>query len=76
MSNGKTTPVAAPMAGKIIKINVKPGEAVRQNQPLLVFEAMKVEMEIMAPATGTVKEVLVQGGQIIDAEQTLVIIES
>jgi len=71
MSNEKTSHLTAPMAGKIIKINVKPGDTVRENQPVIIFEAMKIEMEIMAPANGTVKEVLVSPGQIIEVEQTL-----
>jgi biotin carboxyl carrier protein len=75
MSDGTTTKVTAPMVGKVIKVNVKPGDKVSQDQPMVVFESMKIEMEIMAPVAGTVKEILVSVGQAIDAEQTLATIE-
>lgn len=64
------------MVGKIIKVNVKPGDKVVQDQPIIVFESMKIEMEIMAPLAGTIKEVSASVGQVIEAEQTLTTIES
>ncbi|MBI4834131.1 MAG: biotin/lipoyl-binding protein [Planctomycetes bacterium] len=76
MSEGKITKVTAPMVGKVIKVNVKQGDKVNQDQPMVIFESMKIEMEIMAPVAGTVKEISVAVGQAIEAEQTLVTIES
>jgi len=76
MADGKITPVKAPMVGKIIQVLVKPGDAVKENQTIIVFESMKMEMEIVSPATGTVKEVKVAPGVVIEAEQVLLTIES
>ncbi|MEI2416629.1 acetyl/propionyl/methylcrotonyl-CoA carboxylase subunit alpha [Orrella sp. JC864] len=50
--------LAAPMPGKIIAIPVQAGQAVKQGQPLLVMEAMKMEHTLTAPADGVVGELL------------------
>jgi biotin carboxyl carrier protein len=76
MTESQITPVKSPMAGKIIQVLVKPGDAVKENQTIIVFESMKMEMEIVSPATGTVKEVKVAPGVVIEAEQLLLTIES
>ena len=46
--------VNAPMPGKILKVNVNAGTAVKKGDVLLVLEAMKMENEICAPQDGTV----------------------
>ena len=50
--------LAAPMPGKVIAVQVKNGAQVAKGAPLLVMEAMKMEHTIVAPADGTVDEVL------------------
>ena len=50
--------LAAPMSGKVIAVQVKNGAQVTKGTPLLVMEAMKMEHTIVAPADGTVDEVL------------------
>ncbi len=50
--------LSAPMPGKVIAINVARGARVSKGAPLLVMEAMKMEHTIVAPADGTVDEVL------------------
>jgi 3-methylcrotonyl-CoA carboxylase alpha subunit len=49
--------MTAPMPGKIISISVRPGDAVKQGQALLVMEAMKMEHTITAAADGKIDEV-------------------
>ena len=49
-ASGKTQ-VKAPMQGNIMKINVKPGDAVKKGQVLMVLEAMKMENDIPCPKT-------------------------
>jgi len=70
---GATT-VSAPMPGKILKVSVQPGSAVKSGELLLVLEAMKMENEILSPASGTVKEVRVKAGDSVNTGDTLVII--
>lgn len=63
--------VSAPMPGKIIKIAVHPGAAVKEHALLLVLEAMKMEHRIEAPAAGRVAAVLVTQGDLVAAGATL-----
>jgi biotin carboxyl carrier protein len=63
------------MVGKIISVTVKPGDKVQENDPVAILEAMKMEMPIVAPVTGTIKEVCVGPGQEVEAEAVIAIIE-
>ena len=47
--------VTAPMAGKVIDVKVNVGDAVNEDDDLVILEAMKMEMPIVAPESGTVK---------------------
>jgi len=67
--------VAAQIAGRIIRVLVKPGDAVKQGDVLLLLEAMKMENEVKATADGVVKEVLVTDGQRVTEGETLVVVE-
>ena len=69
------TTVEAPMVGKILKIEKKVGDHVEEDEVVIVMEAMKMEIPIVAPVAGTVKEVKVSAGQAVEAEQELAIIE-
>ncbi|MFH1230290.1 MAG: acetyl-CoA carboxylase biotin carboxyl carrier protein subunit [Planctomycetota bacterium] len=67
--------VTAPINGKIVKINVAIGDTVKENQSLLVFEAMKMEMDLPAPTNGLIKEIKIKEGQQIDVDTILMVIE-
>lgn len=67
-------PVRAPMPGKVVKVLVKPGEAVKAQQGVVIIEAMKMENELKVARDGTVAEVSVKEGQAVEAGQTLVTI--
>ena len=67
--------VVAPMPGKVIKVCVAAGEAVRKNQTLVIVEAMKMENEIKAASDGVVLKVDVAAGELVDAEKVLVELE-
>ncbi len=66
--------VPAQIAGRILKVHVKAGDAVKQGDVLIILEAMKMENEIKAPADGAVKEVLVAEGARVAEGETLVVI--
>lgn len=70
---GATT-ISAPMSGTIFKTLVKPGDAVKNGQVVLVLEAMKMENEIFAPCAGTVSEVRVSEGAAVQPGDVLVVI--
>jgi oxaloacetate decarboxylase alpha subunit len=55
-------PVAAPLAGNVVKVLVKPGQRVSAGESILVLEAMKMETSVSAPSDGTIVEVKVQAG--------------
>ena len=57
------------MTGRVIKVNVKPGETVGEGDILLVIEAMKMENEIAAPMSGKIKDVAVApGGRVSEGD--------
>jgi len=69
------TIVEAPMVGKILKIEKQAGDRVEEDDVVIVMEAMKMEIPIVAPAAGTLKEVKVTVGQAVEAEQALAVID-
>jgi biotin carboxyl carrier protein len=72
-SNGPRR-IVAPMPGRIVKVLVKPGQAVAARQGLVVVEAMKMENELRAPGPGTVTDVKVAEGASVEANAVLVVI--
>jgi acetyl-CoA carboxylase biotin carboxyl carrier protein len=54
---------------------VKVGDGVREGQPLLVVEAMKVMNQILAPRAGRVTEILVADGTPVEFGQVLIVLE-
>jgi len=67
--------VTSPMAGSIKSVFVKPGDHVKQSQPLVVLEAMKMENQITAPVSGTVKSIDVAVGESVQEGHVLVVLE-
>jgi pyruvate carboxylase len=61
--------VAAPMAGLVVRVAVRPGDHVRRGQPLLFLEAMKMQTAVHAPMDARVEEVLVSAGTQVDANE-------
>ncbi|MEE0969772.1 MAG: biotin/lipoyl-containing protein [Clostridia bacterium] len=64
--------IKAPMQGNIMKVNVKPGDAVKKGDVLLVLEAMKMENDIKAPNDGTIATVDVKSGDTVATDDVLV----
>ena len=72
MTNGSVT---SPMQGTILKVNVKVGDSVKKGDVIAVLEAMKMENDIVAHSSGTVKAVYAQKGKNVEANAVLAIIE-
>ena len=66
--------IITPIPGQIVSITVSLGEQVRTGQKLLVLEAMKLENSITATMDGTVSEILVAEGDVVNQGQPLVIL--
>jgi len=64
--------LTSPMPGKIVKVLVKDGDPVQEGQTLLVMEAMKMQNELKATATGTVTTVHVQEGATVETGASLI----
>ncbi len=66
--------VMSGIAGLVLSLQVKVGESVAKGDQVAVIEAMKMRRPIHAPRSGTVKEVFVNEGEIIDADRILMVI--
>ena len=64
--------VPSPLAGKVVSIDVQPGQQIEAGAQLLTLEAMKMNTYVFAPAAGTVKEILVGPGDAVNEGQVLV----
>lgn len=69
------TEVTVPMVGKIVNVLVAVGDKVNEDDQIATLEAMKMEMPIVAPASGVVKEIKVTAGQEVEADAVLAVIE-
>ncbi len=69
------TTVTAPMVGKILRVEKNVGDQVEEDDVVVVMEAMKMEIPVVAPVSGVVKEINVAAGESVEAEQALAIIE-
>jgi propionyl-CoA carboxylase alpha chain len=67
--------LVAPMPGTVIRVGVAVGDEVKQGQPMLWLEAMKMEHTIAAPTDGIVGELRVQAGQQVEVGAVLAIVE-
>ena len=70
-TNDKMT-LISPMPGKVVKINVKEGDEVKEGTVMIVVEAMKMENNITATAKAKVKKILVTEGEMVDNKKQLV----
>ncbi|MEO8589298.1 MAG: biotin/lipoyl-containing protein [Flavobacteriales bacterium] len=68
----KVRELKAPMPGLVLNVLVKPGDAVKKNDPVLVLEAMKMENVIKAPGDAVVSAVPAEKGKAVEKGQLLV----
>ncbi len=68
---GDGEPMPAPLAGNIWKVNVNPGEQVKEGDVVLILEAMKMETEVRAAKSGKVTSVSVREGDSVAVGDTL-----
>ena len=70
------TELKAPMPGLVLSIEVEVGQELKQDEPLIVLEAMKMENVLKAPADVVVKSIGVEQGQAVEKNQLLIEFES
>ncbi len=59
--------VEAGAAGKVFKIEANVGQAVKRGEPVIIIEAMKMEIPVVAPEDGTVASINVAVGDAVEA---------
>jgi biotin carboxyl carrier protein len=69
------TEVTVPMVGKIVNVLVKVGDTVNEDDQIATLEAMKMEMPLVAPVSGVIKEIKVAPGDEVETDAVLAIIE-
>jgi biotin carboxyl carrier protein len=67
--------VRAPMSATVVRVHVAAGATVSEGDPLVVVEAMKMEMPLRAPRAGTVAAVHCREGELVQAAAVLVELE-
>ena len=75
LEGSKKEDILAPMPGKIIDILVEEGQEVKENDPLLILEAMKMENEIRTHVSGVVKKITVKTTDTVMKDDILIEIE-
>jgi biotin carboxyl carrier protein len=63
------------MEGKVHSFLVEVGDVVEEDEPLLMLEALKMEVPVVSPVDGTVKQFCVEQGQSVESDTVLAIIE-
>ncbi|MGB5462570.1 MAG: acetyl-CoA carboxylase biotin carboxyl carrier protein subunit [Aureibaculum sp.] len=71
-SSKQVNAIKAPMPGLILDIHVEKGQEVKENDALLILEAMKMENVIVSPRDGVIKSVSVSKGEAIDKNHLLI----
>ena len=69
---GEATPINAQMPGVVLRVNVNEGDKVKKGDAVLVLEAMKMEVPVASPASGTVADIQVaKGTQVANGQQLM-----
>ena len=68
--------LTSPMPGKVVKVFVNEGAAVKKGDLILILEAMKMEHKILAPEDGLVKKLFFKEGERVGQEVELVEIKA
>jgi pyruvate carboxylase subunit B len=65
------TEVKSNIPGSVFKIVTKVGDSVNEGDVIMVLEAMKMEIEVISPCSGTIKSINVEKGQNVVNDQVL-----
>jgi biotin carboxyl carrier protein len=68
----KVDEIKAPMPGLVLDIMVEAGQEIKEGDPLLILEAMKMENVLKSPGDGVVEEIKVQKGKPVDKGTVLI----
>ncbi len=71
-SSKQVNAIKAPMPGLLLDIHVKVDQEVKEDDPLLILEAMKMENVILSPRDGIIKSITASKGDAVDKGQLLI----
>lgn len=74
VASGEGQELKAPMAGTILDVRVKVGQSVAAGDVICILEAMKLENEVVASASGVVKSIAVSKGQAVQLDELIAVI--
>lgn len=63
------------MEGKILRVKARVGDRVEEDETIVIMEAMKMEIQVVAPTTGNVVEIKVTPGQAVDPDTVIAVLE-
>jgi acetyl-CoA carboxylase biotin carboxyl carrier protein len=67
--------VKAELVGNLWKIVAEVGQQVEEDDTLMILESMKMEIPITSPITGTVTQILVSEGDVVQEGQTVAVVD-
>ncbi|MDP6043028.1 MAG: biotin/lipoyl-containing protein [Dehalococcoidales bacterium] len=67
--------VEVPITGKILSVNVKEGDEVKEGDVICLLESMKMENPILSPTVGTVTQIGIKVDQTVKPGDTIAVIE-
>ena len=68
--------VKSEIAGNVWKIQTRPGDQVEADGEIMILESMKMEIPVLSPRAGTIKEIRVSEGDVIDEGQLVAILDA
>jgi pyruvate carboxylase len=70
-----TNQIGAPLQGSLYKVLVKKGQEIKENDPLFIIEAMKMETTVTAFKSGKVKSITLKEGSMVKQDDLIVTLE-
>lgn len=67
--------VKAELVGNLWKVVTQVGQQVEEDDTLMILESMKMEIPITSPITGTITQILVTEGEVVQEGQTVAVVE-
>jgi acetyl-CoA carboxylase biotin carboxyl carrier protein len=67
--------ITAPMGAKVVDVKVKSGDKVNKGDELIILEAMKMEMPLVAIESGIVKEIRCNKGDVVKGKEILAVLQ-
>ncbi len=68
------TPIKSEISGNVWKIVKAPGEAVAEEEPVMILESMKMEIPVLAPRAGVLESIAVAEGDTVAEDQVVAVL--